>query len=99
MRRQYGAHNPEAQRPKVRCCELLTGFDYGVNEMGIQVFESEEDMDDAFEDMMEAEQEKARLRELIEEAEYEVECRQADLDTAKEELAGLEKQLSDLDAS
>lgn len=67
--------------------------------MGVQIFESEEVMDDAFEGMMESEQDKARLREEIKHAEYEVENRHDDLVNAKDELADLQKQLEELEDS
>jgi hypothetical protein len=62
----------------------------------IDFYETQEDMDDAFESMMEKEQDKARLREQIEEARGEVESRYEDLISAKEELADLEKQLLEM---
>jgi hypothetical protein len=62
----------------------------------IVFYETQEDMDDAFESMMEKEQDKARLREQIEEARGEVESRYEDLISAKEELADLEKQLLEM---
>jgi chromosome segregation ATPase len=67
--------------------------------MGITHYESQEEMDDAFEDMMENEQEKARLREEIEHAEHEVESRHDDWVSANEELAELRKELEQLEAS
>lgn len=67
--------------------------------MGIQVFESEEAMEDAFEDMMEREQDKARLAEEIEHMEYEIERRYEDWIDAKNDLEQLQKQLDELEAS
>lgn len=65
--------------------------------MGIQVFESQEEMDDAFEDMMEAEQERARLREEIIQQGFRVEQAYEEWSDAKFELEELENALEALE--
>ena len=54
--------------------------------MGVTTYESEEDMDDAFEGMMERETEKARLREMSYTLESNVEYQKGQLAEAEREL-------------
>ena len=61
--------------------------------MAIAEYNSEEEMDDTFEEMMEFEQDKARLREEIEELEYKVISLDSELLDAKEELEIAEQKL------
>jgi peptidoglycan hydrolase CwlO-like protein len=64
--------------------------------MGIQYFDSEEEMDAAFEAGMEAAQEEWRLKNEIAEAEQRVAEARDDLTRAEEELKELEEQLKEL---
>lgn len=64
--------------------------------MGIINYESQEDLDNAFEEAMESEQEKARLRSEIVEMETAVEHRYDEWVSAKEELEELRNQLDEM---
>ena len=65
--------------------------------MGITTYESEEDMDDAFGDMMERETEKARLKEMIYSLESNVEYQKEQLNEAERELQETLDELERLD--
>lgn len=65
--------------------------------MSIEHYETQEDMDDSFEDMMGREEDKARLRQQIQDQYNEVEHCQERLDEAKEELADLEREFQELE--
>lgn len=60
--------------------------------MGVQHFETQEDMDDAFEEIMEREEAKTRLRHEIEEMENEIESLKDELREKEEELKELEEE-------
>lgn len=64
--------------------------------MGIQYFDSEQEMDDAFEAGMEAAQEEHRLKNAIAEAEQRVADARDELQSAEEELNELHEQLNEL---
>jgi outer membrane protein TolC len=64
--------------------------------MGIQYFDSEQEMDDAFEATMENIQEERRIRYAIEQAEQRVEDALDELQCAEEELKELQEQLEEL---
>ncbi len=66
--------------------------------MGTQVFDSQEEMDDAFEDLMTKEEDKSRLRRCIERQEDEIEHLEAQLSTARDELQDLNDELSELES-
>lgn len=59
-------------------------------------FDTQEDMDDHFEDMMESETEKARLEDRISEQEIYIDNLLSDLKAARKELADMQEELDDL---
>ncbi len=65
--------------------------------MGIKIYNSEEEMEQAFEDMMETEQEKVWLKEEIEHKEWEMETARIEHDNRKDELTELLRQLRELE--
>jgi hypothetical protein len=64
--------------------------------MGIQEFDTEEELEDAFEENMERMQEEARLKDAICEAEYRVGVARDEWMAAEEELKDLRDQLDAL---
>lgn len=64
--------------------------------MGIKHYNSQEGLDDSFEDMMEHEEKKVRLQEEIVELEHKVDMAKEELKEAEERLKTAQKELLDL---
>lgn len=65
--------------------------------MGVDYYETQEGMDDAFEDLMDREQDKARLREEILMQESTVEDLEAQVVDARGDLKSLQEELDNLE--